>query len=101
MQSSQRRLLLFGVVAIAAVSLMIYLLVNRIVLKPVNEIVAATRKVAAGDLQYMIALPKRDEIGILANSFNEMTQKTFRSPAAGVSVAEIGGGRAVGCRGGP
>ncbi len=100
MQSSQRRLLLFGVVAIAAVSLMIYLLVNRIVLKPVNEIVAATRKVAAGDLQYMIALPKRDEIGILANSFNEMTQKTFRSPAAGVSVAETGGGRAVGCRGG-
>jgi two-component system NtrC family sensor kinase len=75
MQSSQRRLLLFGVVAIAAVSLMIYLLVNRIVLKPVNEIVAATRKVAAGDLQYMIALPKRDEIGILANSFNEMTKK--------------------------
>jgi two-component system NtrC family sensor kinase len=75
MQSSQGRLLLFGVVAIAAVSLMIYLLVNRIVLKPVNEIVAATRKVAAGDLQYMIALPKRDEIGILANSFNEMTKK--------------------------
>lgn len=75
MQSSQRRLLLFGVVAIAAVSLMIYLLVNRIVLKPVNEIVAATRKVAAGDLQYMIALPKRDEIGILANSFNEMTKR--------------------------
>jgi len=75
MQSSQRRLLLFGIVAIAAVSLMIYLLVNRIVLKPLNEIVAATRKVAAGDLQYMIALPKHDEIGMLARSFNEMTQR--------------------------
>jgi len=75
MQASQRRMLLFGVVAIAAVSLMIYLLVNRIVLNPVTEIVAATRKVAAGDLQYKIALSKRDEIGMLANSFNEMTQK--------------------------
>ena len=75
MQSSQRRLILFGVVAIGAVSVMIYLLVNRIVLKPVNEIVAATRRVAAGDLQYKIASAKRDEIGILANSFNEMTQK--------------------------
>jgi two-component system NtrC family sensor kinase len=73
--SSQRRLLLFGIAAIAAVSSMIYLLVNRIVLKPVNEIVAATRKVAAGDLHYTIALPKRDEIGMLAQSFNEMTQK--------------------------
>jgi two-component system NtrC family sensor kinase len=75
MQASQKRLLLFGIVAIAAVSLMIYLLVNRIVLKPVHEIVAATRKVAAGDLNYKIVLAKRDEIGILANSFNEMTQK--------------------------
>ncbi|OFW68224.1 MAG: hypothetical protein A2Y74_07500 [Actinobacteria bacterium RBG_13_63_9] len=75
MQSSQRRLILFGVVAIGAVSLMIYLLVNRIVLKPVNEIVAATRKVADGDLHYTIALPKRDEIGMLAQSFNAMTQK--------------------------
>ncbi len=75
MRAGQRRLLLLGVVAIAAVSLMIYLLVNRIVLKPVHEIVAATRKVAAGDLHYKIALEKRDEIGMLANSFTEMTQK--------------------------
>jgi two-component system NtrC family sensor kinase len=75
MHASQNRLLLFGIVAIAAVSLMIYLLVNRIVLKPIHEIVAATQKVAAGDLYYKIALNKRDEIGMLANSFNEMTQK--------------------------
>ena len=75
MQASQKRLLLFGIVAIAAVSLMIYFLVNRIVLKPVHAIVAATRKVAAGDLNYKIVLAKRDEIGILADSFNEMTQK--------------------------
>jgi len=73
--SSQKRLLLFGIVAIGAVSAMIYLLVNRIVLKPLNQIAAATRKVAAGDLHYKIALTKRDEIGILADSFNGMTQK--------------------------
>jgi two-component system NtrC family sensor kinase len=75
MRSSQRRLLLFGVVAITAVSAMIYFLINRIVLRPVNEIVAATRKVAAGDLHYTIGVRKRDEIGMLARSFNEMTQK--------------------------
>jgi two-component system NtrC family sensor kinase len=75
MQASQRRLLLFGVVAIAAVSLMIYLLVNRIVLRPVHKIVAATRQVAAGDLQYTIELKQHDEIGTLADSFNEMTRK--------------------------
>ena len=74
-ESSQTRLILFGIVAIGAVSLMIYLLVNRIVLKPVTAIVAATRKVAEGDLHYTIALPQRDEIGALAQSFNAMTQK--------------------------
>lgn len=75
MQAGQQRLLLFGVVAIAAISLMIYLLVNRMVLKPVQAIVAATRKVASGDLNYKISTAKRDEIGTLANSFNEMTHK--------------------------
>jgi two-component system NtrC family sensor kinase len=75
MRESRNRLLLFGIVAIAAVSLMIYLLVNRIVLKPIHAIVAATQKVAAGDLHYKIALHKKDEIGMLAHSFNEMTQK--------------------------
>jgi two-component system NtrC family sensor kinase len=75
MQASQRDLLLFGGVAMAAVSLMMYLLVNRMVLRPVQKIVAATRKVAAGDLHYKIALNKHDEIGFLADSFNEMTHK--------------------------
>jgi len=79
MQAGQQRMLLFAVSAIAAVSLMIYWLVNRIVLKPVNQIVAATRQVAAGDLNYKIALRKRDEIGMLADSFNDMTHKLFEA----------------------
>ena len=74
-ESSQRHLVLFGFVAIAGVSVIIYLLVNRIVLAPLSEVVAATRKVAAGDLHYTIAIRKRDEIGLLAESFNVMTQK--------------------------
>ncbi len=74
-RASENRLVLFGLGAIAAVSLIIYLLVDQIVLKPVHKIVDATRKVAAGDLHYKIALEKRDEIGQLASSFNEMTQK--------------------------
>jgi two-component system, NtrC family, sensor kinase len=75
MESSQRRLILLGIVAIGAVSLMIYCLVNRIVLTPVTKIAAATRKVAAGDLHHQIVLANRDEIGTLAESFNDMTRK--------------------------
>jgi two-component system NtrC family sensor kinase len=75
MRTDQLRLLLGGVAAIGGVSLMIFLLINRIVLAPVNDIVAATRIVASGDLHHTILLPQRDEIGMLAQAFNEMTQK--------------------------
>ena len=100
MESSQKRLLLFGIVAIGAVSGMIFLLVDRIVLKPVNEIVAATRKVAAGDLHYKIALTKRDEIGMLGRLVQRDDAKTLRGAAAGLSIRETGGGWAIGGGGG-
>jgi two-component system NtrC family sensor kinase len=73
MQASRMRLLMFAVIAIAAVSLMIYLLVKGLVLKPVGQIVKATKHVATGDLNYAIKLAKNDEIGDLAKSFNDMT----------------------------
>ena len=75
LQGSQMRILAFAIIAVAAVSVIIYLLVNRIVLKPVGQIVAATKHVAEGDLNYTITLEKRDEIGALAQSFNAMTRR--------------------------
>jgi two-component system NtrC family sensor kinase len=45
------------------------------VLKPVEQIVAATKHVASGDLNYTVALNKNDEIGELAKSFNNMTRQ--------------------------
>jgi two-component system NtrC family sensor kinase len=75
MRASQMQLLMFAVIAITAVSLIIYLLVKSLVLKPVRQIVAATQHVARGDLSYTINLNKNDEIGELAKSFNEMTRQ--------------------------
>jgi two-component system NtrC family sensor kinase len=75
LQAGQMRMLVFAIIAIAAVGAIIYLLIDRIVLKPVGQIVAATKHVAEGDLNYTIALDKHDEIGALAQSFNEMTHK--------------------------
>lgn len=75
LKTSQMRLLGFAIVAIAAVSLMIFLLVRGIVLKPLRQIVSATQHVATGDLSYTIQLDKNDEIGELAKSFNDMTRR--------------------------
>jgi two-component system, NtrC family, sensor kinase len=73
--AGQNRMLGFAIIAIAAVSLMIYLLISGIVLKPLNQIVTATNHVAAGDLNYAIPITGRDEIGALAKSFNAMTRQ--------------------------
>ncbi len=75
MRASQRRVPVFAVIAITALSLVVYMLVHVIVLMPINQIAAATRHVAGGDLDYTITLKKRDEIGDLADSFNAMTRK--------------------------
>lgn len=75
MSASQKRVPIFAVIAIAAISLVVYLLVDVIVLRPISQIAAATRHVAAGDLDYTVKLKKRDEIGDLGNSFNAMTRR--------------------------
>ncbi len=74
-RASRARVPIFAAIAIAALSLVVYLLINVIVLKPISQIAAATRHVAAGDLDYAVTLKKRDEIGDLANSFNAMTRR--------------------------
>jgi two-component system, NtrC family, nitrogen regulation sensor histidine kinase NtrY len=44
--------------------------------KPVGELVDAARRVTAGDLTARVASTKsRDEVGILANAFNRMTER--------------------------
>jgi len=75
MRTSRRRVPVFAVIAIAATSLVVYLLINAIVLKPIGQVAAATRQVAAGNLDTTVSLKKRDEIGDLAQSFNTMTRK--------------------------
>jgi two-component system NtrC family sensor kinase len=75
-QAGRLRLLIFALIAIAAISLIINWLVNQIVLKPVGEILKATRRVAEGDLTHsIVTIDKDDEIGKLAASFNAMMEK--------------------------
>lgn len=61
--------------AFAALSLIVGLLVRRWVALPVRRLVEATRHVAGGDLSYVIPEERSDELGMLARSFNNMTQR--------------------------
>lgn len=52
----------------------------RLVSRPVEEITEATERVAAGDIAYQLPLyDGRDELAVLAGSFNSMTRKYSQS----------------------
>ena len=48
---------------------------SRRLVAPIQDLVAGTRAVAAGDFDTLLPSPARDEIGFLINSFNDMTQR--------------------------
>ncbi len=44
-------------------------------LVPIQQLMQGTRAVARGDFDTVLPMPRRDEIGFLVNSFNDMTQR--------------------------
>lgn len=68
--------LFIGSLALVGLAVWIALKVADRLVKPVNELVDAARRIAAGDLSTRVAGPHaRDEIGVLSNAFNRMTQR--------------------------
>jgi len=75
-EQAQLRAINFAATGIGGITLTIILplaslLVHRIFL-PIRQLVAATRKITAGDLDARVAIHRPDSIGELARSFNEM-----------------------------
>lgn len=73
--ASEIEIAIFALIAIAAISLIIGLLVRKMIDTPVRALVDATKQVASGDLHYSIKNNGDDELGMLARSFNNMTKK--------------------------
>jgi len=67
------QLALFGLFALAA-GLATAWLTTRSVVGPVNHLIAATQRIAGGDLDHPIAVQAQDEIGQLAAAFERMRQ---------------------------
>jgi len=74
-ESSRRFALTLSLVAIVAISLLLWAFFHFLVGKPVARLVAATDAVAAGDLEHRIPVLRLDELGQLATSFNRMTER--------------------------
>lgn len=74
-QASAVQVGIFAVSAVLAMSLIIAFFVRRWVSVPVGALLDATRQVGGGNLSYSVPDLGRDDIGMLAKSFNTMTMK--------------------------
>ncbi|MCE5310023.1 MAG: HAMP domain-containing protein [Acidobacteriales bacterium] len=74
MAAQGQQLLGFTALAAALVSAITLLFVWLVVRRPIRELIAGTRRVSSGDLDFRIPVRSHDELGVLASSFNKMTQ---------------------------
>ena len=71
--NAKKQIFIIGLVTTMIGGVVAYLLASLISL-PIKRITDATEKVANGDLITRLTIKRNDEIGVLANSFNKMTE---------------------------
>jgi signal transduction histidine kinase len=68
-----KRDIFFLTLGVIGVGVLFTIILTRILLRPIEKLVAATEIVARGELFYTVDIQSRDEIGDLARAFNQMT----------------------------
>jgi two-component system NtrC family sensor kinase len=70
---NRRVTVLLSVAAITGISLLLWVILRRLVGRPVARLLAATRAVSEGDLSRRLPVQRSDELSQLAAAFNQMT----------------------------
>src|SRR4030042_2244577 len=68
-----KRDILFVTLGVIGLGFLFTIILTRILLRPIEKLVAATEIVARGELIYTVDIDSGDEIGDLARAFNQMT----------------------------
>lgn len=72
----QIRFIQWVVLGIAlSIGMLIYLIATRYLVKPLNALIEGTRRIARGDFDTKVEVCTKDELGLLAKSFNEMAHE--------------------------
>jgi PAS domain S-box-containing protein len=70
----RNRTIVISLFGIAAIIFLTYLMLTRLVTRPVEELAVKTRQIAAGDLDASVAVQSGDSIGVLGRNFNIMAK---------------------------
>ena len=68
-----------GIVSVIVLSFLLSLLLTRVVNRPIDKLLAATKKAAHGNLNQTVSIRSHDELGELSGSFNNMIAELKRS----------------------
>lgn len=69
----------FLITTIIILAIIVFILIYYTILKPINNLIKATKEVASGNLDQNIEVKNHDEIGTLSDSFNKMTAQIKES----------------------
>ncbi|PGM55543.1 HAMP domain-containing sensor histidine kinase [Bacillus sp. AFS053548] len=70
-----RRVLFFSLLTTLIIGSVTFLFVAKLLVKPVKELIRATKELAKGNYDVQVTIKRKDEIGLLASNFNLMTNK--------------------------
>ncbi len=73
------RALLVGALGASATALIVGILLSRQFLRPLSELTHAIKAMRAGNLDQRVQIRTRDELGILAQTFNEMSANLYHA----------------------
>lgn len=73
--AARDRTILISILGISAIIVLIYVMVNRLVRRPVEGLALAAKKFAEGDMTVSVDVVTDDEIGVLGSAFNHMVQR--------------------------
>ena len=75
-------MLVYSALGAAVVALLIGIFLSRTLTRPIRELTEATHAVADGNLGQLVSVRSKDEMGELAESFNQMSADLARSTEA-------------------
>lgn len=78
-----------SIFSIIATCLTIYLLLGRYLRLPIKQLVMATERISQGNLNYRVPVKTDDEIGVLAASFNKMTENLLKTTTEQTRLSAI------------
>jgi diguanylate cyclase (GGDEF)-like protein len=67
----------------------IALRMGRAIVKPLQDLINATKQIVGGDLDVRLTIARNDELGQLAHTFNQMTEKLLHKQAKIITNNEV------------